>query len=154
MFWSHQRKSNGYGSRQLYHRTPSHLVSLAQTQGLGELQFKAMSLPSSKPPQLKSGWSSLSSGDLRWGKVREEREDTQLLGPHCWTGQALQQPLHMGKEYLQRSLAVSPTGQLHGRTTGVPKPQALYLKSRHDSSAWVNGLGTHTRVGVTKIQQC
>lgn len=45
---------------------PSHLVPLAQAQGLEEAQSKATSLPPSRPPQLRSGWSSSSSGS-RWG---------------------------------------------------------------------------------------
>lgn len=72
------KQSSERSSRQVWHRTLSHLAPLAQTQGLGELQSRASIRPSSKPPQLKSGWSSPSFGSLGWG---EEREDTQAAGP-------------------------------------------------------------------------
>lgn len=61
-------------------RRLSHLVPLAQTQGLGELQSRATSLPSSKPPQLKSGWSSLSSRNLWWGGGERKEKTLRLLG--------------------------------------------------------------------------
>ena len=49
-------------------QNPNHLVPLAQTQDLGEAQSQATILPSSRPPHLRSGWSSSSSGSL--GRVR------------------------------------------------------------------------------------
>lgn len=45
-------------------RNPHHSVPLAQTQGLGEVQSKATSLPLSRPPHLRSGSSSSSTGTL------------------------------------------------------------------------------------------
>lgn len=48
-------------------QSPDHWVPLAQTQGLGVLQFAATRVPSSRAPQLISGLSLPSSGSLGKG---------------------------------------------------------------------------------------
>lgn len=128
--------------------TGSHLVSLTQTQGLGELQSRATSLPSSKPPQLKSGCSSLSAGNLQLGEFEGgERENAQVAGPVFYTHSVLCQSLDR-QEIPGKSPGSISQWSATWQNHQIPKLQTLYLKSSHDSFVWVNVLGTHTRVGV------
>lgn len=62
-------------------RNPHHSVPLAQTQGLGEVQSKATSLPLSRPPHLRSGSSSSSTGTLGKGEKRGGTQDNWATWP-------------------------------------------------------------------------
>lgn len=60
-------------------RNLSHLVPLAQTQGLGEAQSEATSLPPSRRPHSRSGWSWSSSGSLGKGERMERPSGGRAL---------------------------------------------------------------------------
>lgn len=60
-------------------RNLSHLVPLAQTQGLGEAQSEATSLPPSRHPHSRSGWSWSSSGSLGKGERTERPSGGRAL---------------------------------------------------------------------------
>lgn len=62
-------------------QNPNHSVRLAQTQGLGEAQSQATTLPSSRPPHLRPGWSSSSSGSLGRGRRGDGAQGDGLCQP-------------------------------------------------------------------------